>query len=135
MTTRAHVVTIILTVIAVATIMRLLYLRQLRSKYALLWLGIVVVCAPVGAFPDLLQVLADALGITYGVTAFLLFSVGFLFLVVVHYSWELSRLEMRSRSLAEEVALLRAELATPSRVRRPPTKPSSRVVGSEMGAE
>ena len=34
----------------------------------------------------------------------------FLFFVVVHFSWELSRLEERSRSLAEEVALLRAEL-------------------------
>ena len=40
----------------------------------------------------------------------LLFAVGFLFLVVVHFSWELSRLENRTRSLAEELALLRAGL-------------------------
>ena len=32
---------------------------------------------------------------------------GFLFAVVVHYSWELSRVENRLRELAEEVALLR----------------------------
>jgi hypothetical protein len=31
-------------------------------------------------------------------------------LVVMHYSWELSRLEERSRTLAEEVALLRHQL-------------------------
>jgi hypothetical protein len=30
--------------------------------------------------------------------------------VVVHYSWELSRLENRTRTLAEELALLRAQL-------------------------
>jgi hypothetical protein len=40
----------------------------------------------------------------------LLFAVGFLFVVVVHYSWELSRLENRTRTLAEELALLRAQL-------------------------
>jgi hypothetical protein len=33
-----------------------------------------------------------------------------LLLVAIHYSWELSRLEVRSRRLAEEVALLRARL-------------------------
>jgi Uncharacterized conserved protein (DUF2304) len=40
----------------------------------------------------------------------LLLAVGFLFLVVVHYSWELSRLENRTRTLAEELALLRTRL-------------------------
>jgi hypothetical protein len=34
--------------------------------------------------------------------------VGFLFLIVVHFSWELSRSEERVRTLAEELALLRA---------------------------
>ena len=39
----------------------------------------------------------------------LFLAVGFLFFVVVHFSWELSRLESRVRTLAEEIALLRAE--------------------------
>jgi hypothetical protein len=46
----------------------------------------------------------------YSPTIFLLLAVGFLFLVVVHYSWELSRLENRTRTLAEELALLRTRL-------------------------
>jgi hypothetical protein len=32
----------------------------------------------------------------------------FLLIVVMHFSWELSRLEERTRTLAEEIALLRA---------------------------
>lgn len=111
MTVRAHVLVVIATAIAVVAILRLLYLRQLRSKYALLWLSIVVLLLPLAAFPTLSQTLADLAGVAYGTTAFLLLGVGFLFLVVVHFSWELSRLEMRSRCLAEEVALLRTELA------------------------
>ena len=38
-------------------------------------------------------------------------AVAFLFVLTVHFSWELSRLEERTRTLAEEVALLRDELA------------------------
>ncbi len=113
MTLRAHILAVVLTLVVVGTVLRLLNLRQLRSKYALLWLAIVVLLLPFAAFPTLLQTLADLGGVTYGTTAFLLLGVGFLFLVVVHFSWELSRLETRSRTLAEEVALLRAELGMP----------------------
>ena len=49
-----------------------------------------------------------ALGIAYGPSAFFLFAIFFLMMVTAHLSWELSRLEEKSRRLAEEVALLRA---------------------------
>ena len=42
-----------------------------------------------------------------------LVAVTFLFLVAVHFSWELSRLEDRNRALAEEVALLRMAVGPP----------------------
>jgi hypothetical protein len=113
-TLRAHVLVVVATAVIVAAILRLLYLRQLRSKYALVWLCLVVAMVPFVVFPTLLQDIADVVGVKYGTTVFLLFGVAFLFLVVVHFSWELSRLEMRSRSLAEEVALLRTELTTSS---------------------
>jgi hypothetical protein len=51
--------------------------------------------------------LADRLGIWYQPTLFLLLAIGFLLLVAMHFSYELSRLEKRVRALAEELALLR----------------------------
>jgi hypothetical protein len=60
--------------------------------------------------PGILDWFGERLGILYSPAAFLLMATGFLFAVVVHYSWELSRLEVRTRLLAEEVALLRARL-------------------------
>jgi hypothetical protein len=65
---------------------------------------------PLAAVPGVLNNISDRLGVLYSPAIFLLFAVGFLFLVVVHYSWELSRLENRTRTLAEELALLRARL-------------------------
>lgn len=107
MTTRAHVVTIVMAIGIVAVIFYLVNKRQLRSKYGLLWLGIAALLLPFAIFPSLLVDLSHAIGIQYPPTTFLLIGLGFLFAVVVHYSWELSRVENRPRELAEEIALLR----------------------------
>ena len=72
---------------------------------------------PLAVVPSVLNTVSEWLGVLYSPTIFLLLAVGFLFLVVVHYSWELSRLENRTRTLAEELALLRTRLDdTPSSV-------------------
>lgn len=107
---QAHVLIIIATLLTAWFIFRLVRARQLRSKYALLWLVIGLLLLPLAAVPGVLNTVSDWLGVFYSPTIFLLVAVGFLFLVVVHYSWELSRLENRTRTLAEELALLRAQL-------------------------
>jgi hypothetical protein len=63
---------------------------------------------------------ARELGVLYAPAVIFLAAIGLLMLLAMHYSWELSRLEERSRTLAEEVALLRAEL---DEVRRRPDDP------------
>lgn len=107
---QAHILIIIATLLTAWFIFRLVRARQLRSKYALLWLVIGLLLLPLAAVPGVLNTVSDWLGVFYSPTIFLLVAVGFLFLVVVHYSWELSRLENRTRTLAEELALLRAQL-------------------------
>lgn len=114
MSTRAHVVVIVATAITIGVIFRLVRLQQLRSKYALLWLTIALALVPLAVWPGGLDWLSDRLGIAYAPTTLLLAACAFLFAVAVHFSWELSRLEARTRVLAEEVALLRARAATPT---------------------
>lgn len=106
MTTRAHVLATAGTLVAIAFILRLVRLRQLRSKYALLWLATAVLLLPLGLAPQMLEPIATWLGVDYAPSAFMLLAIGYLFLIVVHFSWELSRLETRVRSLAEDLALL-----------------------------
>jgi hypothetical protein len=107
---QAHILVIVATAIIALFIFRLVRARQLRSKYALLWLVIGLLMVPLAAVPGVLNTISEWLGVLYSPAIFLLFAVGFLFLVVVHYSWELSRLENRTRTLAEELALLRTRL-------------------------
>ena len=90
-------------------ILALVRRRQLREKYALLWLGVGMVAIVLSLARTAADRLAHALGIAYGPSALFLFSTMFLMAVVAHLSWEVSRLEDKTRRLAEEVALLRAE--------------------------
>ncbi|MGH9026773.1 MAG: DUF2304 domain-containing protein [Acidimicrobiia bacterium] len=110
MTLRTHVLVLAVTIIAFLFIFRLVRHRQLRSKYALLWLVIGVALLPLAAFPAVLETVSDWFGVAYAPTTYLFLATGFLFLVAVQFSWELSRLELRVRTISEEVALLRAEL-------------------------
>jgi hypothetical protein len=105
----AHVMVAMVTLGALLFVLRLVRLRRLQSKYALLWLGVGLVLGVLAAFPGLLKWISDGIGVFYPPTLFLALACAFLFLVVVHFSWELSRLEDRTRVLAEEVAMLRAE--------------------------
>ena len=110
MTTTAHVFVVIVTLLTVGFILWLVRRHRLKSKYSLLWLTIALALVALAAFPNTLDRVSDAVGIYYPPATILFAAVAFLFLVVVHFSWELSRLEERSRVLAEEVALLRASI-------------------------
>ena len=106
MTTRIHVIAMILAVVILFVIARLVRRGGLRSKYALLWLTSAALLVPLSAFPGLLEAYSNAIGIHYPPTALLLTAMGVLLGVTFHFSWELSRTEDRVRRLAEEVALL-----------------------------
>ena len=111
MNTAARVLMIAVAVMLLAVSLRLVGRRSLRSKYALLWLIIGLMAVGLAAFPAIVDRAADALGIAYAPTLLLVFACVVLLLVAMQFSWELSRLEARSRRLAEEVALIRADLA------------------------
>ncbi len=110
MSGRAHLVIILAAVLTIAFIIRLVRKHHLRTKYSLLWILIAVAIGFLVAFPNLLDRTSRALGIYYPPAFLLLVAVSFLFLVVVQFSWELSRSDERLRRLAEEHALLRAEV-------------------------
>jgi hypothetical protein len=108
--TEAHVLVIVLAAAVIAFIVHLVRSRRLRAKYSVLWLTIGVGLAILAIFPDLLVEISDLFGIAYPPATFMLLALSFLLVLVLHFSWELSRLEDRTRALAEEYALLRGEL-------------------------
>jgi hypothetical protein len=105
--THTYLVGLVAAVSTLAFVVEMLRRGILREKFAALWLLVAVALLVMALFPTLLSRLATAVGIA--VPANLLFFVSgiVLLLVSVQLSYEVSRLEARTRRLAEEVALLR----------------------------
>lgn len=136
MSGRAHVLVSVVTVGSLLFMIRLVRRRQMRAKYSLLWLSVGLVLVSLAASPMLLDRVSIWLGISYGPTTFFLGALTLLFLLAVHFSWELSRLEERTRTLAEQLALSRLELEELQRGGRSSPElehlPSDRGTGSKM---
>jgi hypothetical protein len=109
MSTGGHLLILLLTLVSLLFIVRMVRRNQLSSRYAMLWLSIGAVIAFLATFPRLLDRVSTWLGIAYAPGTFFLGAITLLFLIVVHFSWELARLDARTRLLAEELAILRAD--------------------------
>jgi hypothetical protein len=103
--------TAIIGIILVAVILELVRRRQLREKYAMLWLAVGILMIPLAFFPRLLDRIAGLVGVVSGVSLVLFLGLVFLLLICLHLSWEVSRLEEETRTLAEDIALLRTEIS------------------------
>lgn len=107
----------------------------LRERFAALWLVVSVVLLAVALFPRLLGLAADVFGVAVAANFLFFVSVIFLLLVAVQLSYEVSRLEGRTRRLAEELALLAAEVRHPPHGDRPnPPDAGPRVPPRRPGA-
>ena len=100
----------VLALLIVVVIFEMLRRKVLREKYAALWLVVGFATLVLAAFPQLLAGIAQALGVQ--VPSNLLFALTILLAlgVCLHLSWEISVVEDETRILAEESAILRADL-------------------------
>lgn len=101
---------IVLSVLLVGLIFVLLRTRKVREKYVGIWLVLALAIVLVAVFPGLAFWLADLVGVVTPVN--LLFAVGFavLLAVCIQLSTEVSALEEETRTIAEELALLRLDV-------------------------
>lgn len=106
----AYVTALVGGAIGTGVMFELLRRRQVKEKYAVLWLGVGMAMLILAIFPGLLDLVANWIGVKSGPNLLFLVTGLVLLLVCVHLSWEVSRLEDRSRGLAEELGLLRLEL-------------------------
>lgn len=93
--------------VIVVSVTTLLLRRQLREKYAVLWLAIGLAALLLGVFPQALFWLTAVLGFQLPANLIFTLAIGLLLAVTLHLSWELTRAEERLRRLAEEAAITR----------------------------
>jgi hypothetical protein len=82
----------------------------LKEKYAILWLASVFAIIVLSLWKDLLDRVAAFAGVAYGPSLLFLVAFAFVLLILLHYSVVISILTERSKTLAQEIALLKAAL-------------------------
>ena len=92
-------------VLALVVVVELLRRRRLRERHAIWWLVAGVLAFLVGVFPATLQWAATLVGIEVPLNLVFFVSIAVLFLVSLQHSSELTRIEAKTRTLAELVAL------------------------------
>lgn len=106
-----HAFTIAAAALALIAVVEMLRRQRFRERHAVWWLLAAIVSLIVSVFPDTLQFAASALGVAIPSNLAFFVSVILLVIVSVQHSSELTRLEEKTRTLAEHVALLEQRVA------------------------
>jgi hypothetical protein len=97
-------------------VLELLRRRHLGEPYAILWLIASVVLLVLAVWKDLLDTVADAVGIATPANALFATAFGFVLILLLAFSAVLSRLSRENRVLAQEIARLNREVRDASGV-------------------
>jgi hypothetical protein len=107
---RIQLVAIVAAGIVLLAVLELVRRRRLMERYALLWLLSAVVLLVLAAWRNGLQVIGRALGIVYPPNALFVVALGFVLLLLLHFSSAVSRLSDQTKVLAQRAALLEERL-------------------------
>lgn len=93
-------------------VLELVRRRKLREDYSLLWLATAFILIVLSASRTMLDQIAALLGvITYPPAALFAVAILFMLVILLHFSTVLSKLTRENKEIAQQVAILRWELA------------------------
>lgn len=80
----------------------------LKEKYSVLWIASTIVIIVLSAWKELLHKLASFFGVNYPPSLLFMIALGFVLLILLHYSVVISILTDKNKHLAQEIALLKS---------------------------
>jgi hypothetical protein len=107
--TRVQIFAIVGSALLFVFVLELLRRRRLSEPYAILWLLASVVLLVLSVWDDLLDSLADLVGIATPANALFVVGFGFVLVLLLSFSTVVSRLTRENKLLAQEVARLSRE--------------------------
>lgn len=110
LSTRLQWVAVIVTAGLLLFVLELIRRRKLMERYSLLWLLAALVLLVLAIFGELLAKFSEAVGIATPSNALFAAAIGFLVLLVLHFSTTISRLTDESKVLAQRLALAEERL-------------------------
>lgn len=105
MTVASYVLGVVSAVLVLGIVIEMLRRRRLRERHALWWLVAGVLALIAGVFPSTLEWAAHLVGVQLPTNLIFFVSVAILFLVCLQHATELTTVEAKTRTLAEQSAL------------------------------
>jgi len=109
-TLSSYVLGIVMALLTLVVVTESLRRRRMRERHAVWWLAAGTVALVIAVFPRLLSAAAALIGVAVPANLVFFLSVFVLFFVSIQHSSELTKAEDQNRTLAEEVALLKARV-------------------------
>lgn len=103
---RVELVAILGSLTLLISVLELVRQKQLGAGYALLWLLTTLALLILSLWRDLLDVLAQLVGIFYPPAALFVIAFGFLLIILLQFSIVITRLSRENKKLAQQIALL-----------------------------
>ncbi len=88
------------------TVLKMVRRRRLMERYALVWLLSAIVLLALAIWSGALASISRAMGVIYPPNALFFIAIGFIILLLLHFSAAVSRLSDQSETLAQRQALL-----------------------------
>jgi len=110
MQARIQLVAILSAAALLVTVLEMVRRRRLMERYALLWLLSAIVLLALGIWSSGLAKISHAIGVIYPPNALFFIGIGFILLLLLHFSSAVSRLTDQSEMLAQRQALLEERL-------------------------
>jgi len=113
-----YILGILGSVIVLVALFEMMRRRRLREKHAVLWMAVAFALVLIALVPGLLEWLAQIAHVDVPANLLFFGASVVLMLVSMQHSYEIGRLEEETRTLAEEVALLRLAVEQPEQLGR-----------------
>ena len=107
---RIHIVAIVSSVGLFALVFELVRRRRLMERYAIVWLLSATTLLLLSVWRNLLEVFAEAVGVAYAPSALFLAALGFILILLLHYSLVISALHDQTKVLAQRVGILQQQV-------------------------
>jgi hypothetical protein len=116
---RLQIVAIVGAAALLLIVLEMVRRRRLMERYALLWLLSAVVILGLALWQDALEELANAMGILSAPNALFFVAVGFILLLLLHFSAAMSRLSDQAKVIAQRHAILAQRVRELEEARQP----------------
>ena len=107
---RMQALAILAAVVLLVIVLEMVRRRRLMERYALLWMFSALVILALAVWQGALNRLAELMGIYSAPNALFFIAVGFVLLLLLHFSAAMSRLSDQSKVLAQRQAILEQRL-------------------------